>query len=88
MLVIKMSNVLAVTNPRPFSYKSKRGDTVSGFEADVQGLGGDGRMARVQFRGQTADIVAEKALRYPVGKPAEIPVYGEMQAGIYSLRAV
>lgn len=88
MIVIKLTSVLAATPARPFSYKSKRGDMVSGFEADIQGVAVDGRMARVQIRGQTAADVEAKLSKFPAQKPAEIPVWGDLVANMYNVRAV
>lgn len=75
MILIKLSSVLNITDPTPFSYTGKKG-LVAGFECHVQGFAADGGLAKVQVRGATVDQLKVKvaSLGLKKGEAAEIPI--------------
>jgi len=75
MITVKLSNVIQVTKPEPFSYTGSKG-VVTGYEVNVLGLTPKSGMAKIQYRSPSEPQLEArmKALKIEIGKPLEVEI--------------
>lgn len=73
MLVYKASQVVACVKeePKSWTFQGREGVVHS---AKLSVLGTDGGVASIRLKGKTAEELAAKISRVPIGKSAEIPI--------------
>ena len=87
-LTVNLRNVAEfepVAKGRP--YVNKKGQTIVNYETRIFGVGLDGCMVRVRIANAEEAKVKEAVARFPVGKPAIIPIWPRIAAAQGTLSA-